>query len=240
MSETRIGLLPALLLAGGVAFAGFQVGKGIEHFRMADRSITVKGLAERDVKSDFAVWTLSFRRAADEFGTVQRALTTDREQIVSFLHSQGFEDAEIEIRPLQVQDLLAREYGPERVALRFNGQGQVTVKSARVDAVAAASNKVDPLIAAGIQLGGDGQGEWPRYQLRGFNDIKPLLLEEATRSAREQAGKFAADAGARLGPLKSANQGAIRILDDDGSDMDSSRTIGKRLRVVSTFEFGLE
>lgn len=103
MSETRIGLLPALLLAGGVAFAGFQVGKGIEHFRMADRSITVKGLAERDVKSDFAVWTLSFRRAADEFGTVQRALTTDREQIVSFLHSQGFEDAEIEIRPLQVQ-----------------------------------------------------------------------------------------------------------------------------------------
>ncbi|ENO86697.1 SIMPL domain-containing protein [Thauera linaloolentis] len=240
MAEAKIGLIPALLLAGGVAFAGLQVGKGIERFRMADRSITVKGLAERDVKSDFAVWTLSFRRAADEFSAVQQALTSDREQVVSFLRSQGFDDAEIEVRPLQVQDLLAREYGPERVALRFNGQGQVTVKSARVEAVAAASNKVDPLIATGIQLGGDGHGEWPSYQLRGFNDIKPLLLEEATRSAREQATKFAADAGARLGALKNANQGAIRILDDDGSDMDSSRTIGKRLRVVSTFEFGLE
>ena len=139
-----------------------------------------------------------------------------------------------------MQDLLAREYGSENVALRFNGQGQVVVKSARVDLVAAASNRVDPLIEAGIQLGGgDGDGA-PRYQLRGFNDIKPMLLEEATLSAREQARKFAADAGATLGPLRSANQGTIRILDDDGSEMDSSRTIGKRLRVVSTFEFTLQ
>lgn len=240
MAEGRIGFFPALILAAGVAYAGVQVGKGIERFRLADRTVTVKGLAERDVKSDFAVWTLSFRRAANEFAAVQQALTADRERIVAFLRGQGFTDAEIEPRPLQVQDLLAREYGSERVALRFNGQGQVTVKSARVDAVALASNKVDPLIEAGIQLGGDDAGGGPRYQLRGFNDIKPKLLEEATLSAREQAKKFAADAGATLGPLKSANQGAIRILDDDGSDADTSRTIGKRLRVVSTFEFTLE
>lgn len=240
MAEGRIGFVPALILAAGVAYAGVQVGKGIERFRLADRTVTVKGLAERDVKSDFAVWTLSFRRAANEFAAVQQALTADRERIVAFLRGQGFTDAEIEPRPLQVQDLLAREYGSERVALRFNGQGQVTVKSSRVDAVALASNKVDPLIEAGIQLGGDDAGGGPRYQLRGFNDIKPKLLEEATLSAREQAKKFAVDAGATLGPLKSANQGAIRILDDDGSDADTSRTIGKRLRVVSTFEFTLE
>jgi hypothetical protein len=241
MAEARIGFFSALLLAGGVVFAGVQVGKGIERFRMADRTVTVKGLAERDVKSDFAVWTLGFRRAANEFASVQQSLTADRDRVVGFLREQGFTDAEIEARPLQVQDLLAREYGSERVALRFNGQGQVTVKSARVDAVAQASNKVDPLIEAGIQLGGDNEGGGgPRYQLRGFNDIKPKLLEEATLSAREQAKKFAADAGATLGPLKAANQGAIRILDDDGSDADTSRTIGKRLRVVSTFEFALE
>lgn len=240
MGEGRIGLVPALILAAGIAYAGVQVGKGIERFRLADRTVTVKGLAERDVKSDFAVWTLSFRRAANEFAAVQQMLTADRERIVAFLHEQGFTDSEIDVRPLQVQDLLAREYGSERVALRFNGQGQVTVKSPRVDAVALASNKVDPLIAAGIQLGGDDSGGGPRYQLRGFNDIKPRLLEEATLSAREQAKKFAADAGATLGSLKGANQGAIRILDDDGSDADTLRTIGKRLRVVSTFEFALE
>ena len=240
MAEARIGIVPALILAAGIAFAGVQVARGIERFRMAERTITVKGLAERDVKSDFAVWTLAFRRAENEFGRVQQALAADRERVLAFLREQGFTDDEIEARPLQVQDLLAREYGSERVALRFNGQGQVVVKSARVDLVAAASNRVDPLIEAGIQLGGDGGEGAPRYQLRGFNDIKPLLLEEATLSARDQARKFAADAGATLGPLRNANQGTIRILDDDGSEMDSSRTIGKRLRVVSTFEFTLE
>lgn len=240
MAEGRIGIVPALILAAGIAFAGAQVAKGIERFRMAERTLTVKGLAERDVKSDFAVWTLAFRRAENEFGRVQQALSADRERVLSFLREQGFTDDEVEARPLQVQDLLAREYASERVALRFNGQGQVVVKSARVDLVAAASNRVDPLIEAGVQLGGEGSDGAPRYQLRGFNDVKPLLLEEATLSAREQARKFAADAGAVLGPLRSANQGTIRILDDDGSEMDSSRTIGKRLRVVSTFEFTLE
>lgn len=240
MNSSRLGPLSALLLAVSIAFAGVQVGKGIEHFRTGDRSITVKGLAERDVKSDFAVWTLSFRRADNQFSAVQQSLSRDRDHIVHFLRGQGFSADEIEVRPLQVQDLFAREYGSDNVALRFNGQGQITVKSARVDAIASASNAVDPLIAAGVQLGSDGGRDWPQYQLRGFNEIKPLLLEEATRSAREQASKFAADAGARLGSLKRANQGAISILDDDGSEYESGRTISKRLRVVSTFEFSLQ
>lgn len=240
MASNGIGFFAALVLAGGMAASGWMLGQGVERFRAADRTITVKGLAERDVRSDFAVWTLAFRRAGGEFGNVQQALAEDRERIAAFLREQGFSAEEIEVRPLQVQDLLAREYGSENVPLRFNGQGQVVVRSARVDTVAIASTRIDPLISAGIQLGGDSEGFYgPRYQLRGFNDIKPQLLEEATLSARAQAKKFAADAGAELGPLKTANQGTIRIVDDDGSDMDTSRTIGKRLRVVSTFEFAL-
>jgi hypothetical protein len=233
VTTARIGLLPALLIAASVAFAGWSVGQGVERFRMADRSVTVKGLAERDVQSDFAVWTLGFRRAGNDFASVQQDLSEDRTRIMAFLSGQGFDDAEIEVRPLQVQDLLAREWAPQQIALRFNGSGQVLVKSARVDVVGKAANGVDPLIQAGIQLD-------TRYQLRGFNDLKPALLADATRNAREQAAKFADDAGARLGELKAANQGVIRVLDDDGSDMDTGRTPGKRLRVVSTFEYALQ
>lgn len=58
MTTAHIGLLPALSIAAAVAFAGWSVGQGVERFRMADRSVTVKGLAEQDVSSDFAVWTL--------------------------------------------------------------------------------------------------------------------------------------------------------------------------------------
>lgn len=236
-----IGRLAAALLVGaGITLAGWSVSQGLERFRMADRSVTVKGLAEKDVQSDYAIWTLAFRRAGNDFAGVQKALAEDRQQVLAFLTAQGFTTDEIETRPLQVQDLFAREYAQGNTPLRFNGSGQVLVKTARVGEVGKAALAVDPLIQAGIQLGGDNAGRsGPRYQLRGFNDAKAPLLAEATRNAREQADKFAAEAGARLGPLKNANQGVIRISGDDGNDFDDGSARTKRLRVVSTFEYEL-
>ncbi|GAB3394469.1 SIMPL domain-containing protein [Azotobacter armeniacus] len=240
-STIRIGWIPALIIGAALAFAGWAVGRGVEHFRMGDRAVTVKGLAELDVKSDFAIWTLAFRRGGDKFSEVQRDLHMDRDRIVLFLRNQGFEAGEIEVHPLQVQDLLTREWASRDVGLRFNGQGRVLVKTPRVDVVAQVVNRVDPLIQAGIQLESEQQGQpGLRYQLRGFNDVKPKLLEEATRNARTQAAKFAEDAGATLGRLKNANQGVIRVLDSDGGEEDSGRTIDKRLRVVSTFQYALD
>ncbi|RJP70638.1 SIMPL domain-containing protein [Hydrogenophaga sp.] len=233
-------LVTALLVGLGIALAGFAVGQGLERFRMSDRSVTVKGLAEKDIESDFAVWTLAFRRGGNDFGGVQQALAGDRDKVVAFLKARGFTEAEIEVKPLQVQDLFTREYAQGNQPFRFNGTGQVLVKSARVAEVEAAARAVDPLIQAGVQLGGDGEGRsGPRFQLRGFNDIKAPLLAEATRNAREQADKFAAEAGADLGPLKNANQGVIRITGDDGNDFDDGSSRMKRLRVVSTFEYEL-
>jgi hypothetical protein len=237
-----IGMGAALLIALGVAAGGMAVGQGLERFRTADRSVTVKGLAEQDVESDYAVWPLGFRRGGNEFGAVQKALADDRDRVVAFLKDQGFSEAEIEVRPLQVQDLFAREYGAGgNQLLRFQGTGQVLVKSARPKDVAAAALAVDPLIQAGVQLGGAGDGPpGPRYQLRGFNEIKAPLLAQATRNAREQADKFAAEAGATLGRLRSANQGVIQIGSPEGQGFDDGSARVKRLRVVSTFEYALD
>lgn len=241
MNTTLPRLLTGLLVALGIAAAGFFVSGGLERFRMSDRTVTVKGLAEKEVESDFAIWTLSFRRAGNEFASVQQALSGDRDKVLAFLKARGFTEAEVEARPLQVQDLFAREYAQGNQPFRFNGTGQVLVKSARVAEVEKAALAVDPLSQAGVQLGGEGEGgrTGPRYQLRGFNDAKAPLLAEATRNAREQADKFAAEAGAQLGPLKNANQGVIRITGDDGNDFDDGSSRTKRLRVVSTFEYEL-
>lgn len=242
--NTRFGFGPgmgaALVLALGIGVAGLSVGMGLERFRMADRTVTVKGLAEKDVDSDFAVWTLGFRRGGVDFGAVQRALSQDRDRVVEFLQKQGFAATEIEVRPLQVQDLWAREYGGNNQPLRFQGTGQVLVKSAKPLAVEAAALAVDPLIQAGIQLGANDGPAGPRYQLRGFNEVKSPLLAEATANAREQAQKFAAEAGATLGKLRSANQGVIQIGAAGGEGFDDGSASVKRLRVVSTFSYVLD
>lgn len=242
MSSFTQKVLPAILISGGLTVGGWFVGQGLESFRQAERFITIKGLAEQDVKSDFAIWGLSFRRAGEDYQQVRAELTADREAVVAFLQEQGFTPEEIEARPLRITDLMAREYGQQEVALRYTGEGSVLVRSARVDLVAKVSNAIDPLITAGVPLSQEGPtGGPPRYFLRGFNDVKPALLAQAVNNAREQAEKFAADAGADLGALRRANQGTIQILDDDGSDgYSSGLTIGKRLRVVSTFEYLLQ
>ena len=238
MSNVVSRLLAAAFIGGGVAVAGLAVGHGLERFRLADRSVVVKGLAEQTVESDFAVWTLPFRRGGNAFGEVQKSLAQDRDAVVAFLKARGFKDEEIEVRPLAVQDLFARDYGSGNQPLRFNGSGQVIVKSPRVAEVEAATLAVDPLIQAGVQLSSDGEGG-VEYQLRGFNDVKAELLSAATGNARQQGEKFASEAGAGLGPLKSANQGVISISGDDGGDHDSGRSRMKRLRVVSTFVYEL-
>jgi hypothetical protein len=234
--STPARLLAAVLLAAGIAAAGFAIGHGLERFRMSDRSVTVKGLAEKSVEADYAVWALTFRRAGNAFGDVQKALAADRDQVAAFLRQTGFNADEVEIRPLQVVDIYSREYAQPNQPFRFNGTGQVLVKSSRVAVIAKAALAIDPLIQAGLTLEG---GVGPRYQLRGFNDVKAPLLAEATRNAYEQAAKFAAEARAELGPLKSANQGVIRISGDDGSEIDDGSSRIKRLRVVSTFEYEL-
>jgi uncharacterized protein len=235
-------ILPAVLVAVGLILGGWFIGQGLQGFRQAERVLTIKGLAEQDIVSDYAVWTLSFRRAAQSYDEVRQALTADREAVVQFLISQGFSETEIERRPLQITDLQAREYGQTSVTFRYTGVGSVTVRSERVHAVAQAANAIDPLISLGVQMSQDERaGGGPRYLLRGFNEAKPALLAQAIGNAREQALKFAADAGTKLGPLRRANQGTIQILDDDGGDgFSSGGSIRKRLRVVSTFEYALD
>ena len=108
--------------------------------------------------------------------------------------------------------------------------------SERVDTIQSAALATDPLVAQGVQL---DAGQGPQYELRAFNDAKGPLLAAATQSAKEQAERFAADAGATLGPLKSANQGVIQISGAGGNAFDSRGSREKRLRVVSTFEYFL-
>jgi hypothetical protein len=84
----------------------------------------------------------------------------------------------------------------------------------------------------------------PRYVITTFNALRPQLLADATKNARLTAQQFASDSGATVGKIRSANQGAIQIFGTDGMDesapYSATSTPGKKIRVVSTFEFELK
>jgi hypothetical protein len=244
--EGRSLVLPAAIvgigLVLGLSIAGYFVGRGAARFRSDARVVTVKGLVEREVKADQAVWTLGLRRASETLQDAHARISADRDAAVAFLRKHGFAETEIERQPTRTVDKLAREYGQPQAAdrLRYVVTTLVVVRTTNVDLVRTALGSTEELLKSGVVLDGEREGGAanPRYV-----DLRPQLLADSTRNARATAQQFAADSGAQVGGIRSANQGSIQIFGLDGGDESApfspTSTPVKRIRVVSTFEFEL-
>jgi len=235
------------LLLIGLALGGYFIGTGIARFKSETRTVTVKGLVEREVKADQAIWSLRFRRASNDLQDAHALIVSDRDAALSFLKRQCFNDEEISRQPTRSIDKLAREYGQSEANERFRyvATAALIVTTAKVDLVNKAIGVTEELLKSGVVLDGqdyDGKAN-PRYTVTTFNALRPQLLADATKNARTTAQQFASDSGARVGKIRSANQGAIQIFGSDGNDESApyspTSTPTKKIRVVSTFEFEL-
>jgi uncharacterized protein len=240
-------ILLGVCIAAGLAIGGYFVGRGAARFRSDIRTVTVKGLVEKEVKADQAIWTLNLRRASADLKDAEAKIGADREAALSFLRKQGFQENEIERPPIRAIDKLAREYGQPQGQdpMRYILTASLVVTTPNVDKVRTALGMTDQLLKSGVVLdGGEGGAANPRFVVTKFNDLRPQLLADATRNARAMAQQFASDSGARVGTIRSANQGMIQIFGADGNDesgpFSPTSAIMKRIRVVSTFEFALE
>jgi uncharacterized protein len=244
--KTAATIIGCCLLIGLTA-AGYFIGRGAARFRSDTRTVTVKGLVEKEIKADEAVWTLNLRRASDELNDARARIIADREKVLGFLRMQGFNETEVTRQPTRTIDKLAREYGQAQGAerLRFLVSAAVIVRTANIELVQKAIGATEELLKAGVILDGEREGNVanPRYVVSKFNDLRPQLLADATKNARVIAQQFAADSGASVGKIHSANQGSMQIFGSDGNDESGayspSSTPVKKIRVVSTFEFEL-
>jgi hypothetical protein len=72
-------MIVGLCLLTGLTVAGYFIGPGTARFKSDVRTVMVKGLVEREVKADEAVWTLSLRRASDNLKDAHSKISADRE-----------------------------------------------------------------------------------------------------------------------------------------------------------------
>ncbi len=239
-----------VLLALGLIIGGWALGAQIKATRLSDRYVTVKGLVERQVKSDLAVWPISYKEAGNDLSSVYDKTETDKKVILQFLDQQGIKPPEIELGVVQVVDTQANEYSNgNRAPYRYIVEQQITVRTTRVDQVAAAAQKTMALVQKGIVLSGN-PGQGLSYKFTGLNSIKPDMITEATRNARAAADRFASDSGSRVGSIRQANQGVFSISPaDQAGDEDESGSAGnytadnslmKTVRVVTSVQYYLE
>lgn len=236
MNDTRIksALVLGLLLCLGLSLLGWTLGSALIRFKEYERTVAVKGLAEREVPADIALWPIEYTAASRELPALYAKLDSDTQQVVAFLQAAGFTAEEITVAAPQVVDKLAQRYGGEtHVELRYTGAQTVTVYSGKVELVRATERLLGELGKKGVTVGGE-HFQPTQYLFTGLNDLKPAMIEEATRKAREVGEKFAADSGSKLGRIRNANQGQFSI-----DDRDANTPHIKKVRVVSTVEYYL-
>lgn len=225
-----------LFIMIGLVVLGMMMPKAVDRFRSFDRTVNVKGLCEKEVKADKVIWPVVYRVMANDIQTVYDQTDRNNAEIIAFLKAGGIDDAEITISVPEISDKYATEYGSNDRAYRFIVKNVITVCTSDVDAVLALMSGQADLLKKGLVIGGSNEWENPvEFKYEGLNEIKPEMIEEATRNAREAAEKFAKDSDSRLGKIKTANQGTFTI-----ENRDSNTPYIKKVRVVTSVTYYLK
>jgi hypothetical protein len=257
--DTRRSIMAAAVLGIciilGLATAGYLIGEGAARFKSQSRTVTVKGIAEKEVKADRAVWSLNLRHVGNDFKEAHAKINANREATITFLRRKGFKDDEIDRHPTTTEiarlapanhDNHDSQQGQPAERYRYAVTTAVVVKTGDVDRVRTAVGATEELLKRGIVINSQREGNEvnPRYVISSYTAIQPQLFNEATKNAIAAAQQLAADAGVSLGAIRSASHGMIQILGADGNDESGpprpSSSLTKRIRVVSTFEFNLQ
>ena len=233
----KLAWLKVLTISLSIIIAGYFIGNMHRNAKKFDRFVQVKGLAERELEADLAVWPIQISLTGNDLITLEDRIDAQKETVHQFFTEQGFQDAELSMGVTNIQDTRADIYNSNAQyrEYRYIAKTDFTVRTTNIDILQDALSESLQLISEGILISSKNTWRPIEYIFTGLNDIKPSMVEEATVNARVVAEKFAMDSGSRVGKIKSARQGIFSI-----NDRDQNTPEIKTIRVVSTIEYFLE
>ena len=218
----------------GLLLLGIQIKRGFNDVSENRRTVSVKGLSEREVSANKVTWPIVSKEVGNDLPSIYSNLESTNKIILQFLKENGISDQEISINAPQVLDLQAERYNNGTTPFRYNVTNVVVVTSSQVEKINALVKRQVELLKQGVAIvAGDYQYQI-QYEYTDLNAIKPDMIADATKNAREAAIKFADDSQSKLGKIKSASQGQFSI-----EDRDQYTPYIKRIRVVNYVEYFL-
>lgn len=188
--------------------------------------VEVKGLSEKIVKADVAIWSLNFEVKSNNIDSLYAEIEKNTTAINTFLTEKGFEASEINVAPVNIYQDTYRD-----ALFRYNANTQLSVYTKKVDLVRSASKETLLLVKKGVTLNQNSID----FQFSDINSVKPEMLAEAIKNAKASAQQFANESGSSLGKVSRGNQGVFDI-----SDKDPGSPEYKKIRVVSSLRFLLK
>lgn len=229
MTVSRFSTAVAVVVAAVVlAFGMSKIGSN-------DRSVTVRGLSEREVSADLAIWPLSFVVGNNELKSLQSDILRKTDSVVAFLKEYGLSEDDYTVQAPRITDNSINPYiAQDRIIYKYIAKVTVLVRSGKIDAVKSAQKDSLKLTDNGITVNQDYDSSMS-FEFTGLNDIKPEMIAEATKNARLAAEQFARDSGSKVGKIKNATQGLFSI---------ENAAVGleerKRIRVITSVEYLLK
>lgn len=233
----RHRLSSAIVMSIAIIVLGSMLPIAVKDFRAFDRTVTVKGLCEREVEADKVIWPINYRVASNDLSDLTAKMESNRRTIVQFLKDGGIEESEITFSAPKISDKYSQEYvGTDNRRFRYISQNVITVSTEKVSKVQPLTTRVQELLKAGVIV--SSENYWDdniQYLFEGLNDIKPEMIHEATANARVAAEQFATDSDSKIGKIKTASQGTFSI-----EDRDATTPQIKRVRVVTSLTYYIE
>ncbi|MDE6270525.1 MAG: SIMPL domain-containing protein [Muribaculaceae bacterium] len=227
--------ISAALIALGIVILGLCIKAGIDNFSNRDRVVTVRGLCEKDVNANVVTWPIVTKEMGNDLPGIYNKIQQSNNTILDFLHSNGITDDEISINAPDVNDVQANAYNQREQLYRYIVTNVIVVKSEKVDKVNELIKKQTELLKQGIAIVANDYSYPITYDYTELNSIKPEMIAQATRNAREAADKFAQDSDSDLGKIKTASQGQFSI-----QDRDQYTPYIKTVRIVTYITYYLE
>lgn len=229
--------ISAFILALGIAIAGIAISYGIYTFKSFDHYVSVKGLAEKNVKADQAIWRMQVNAADDDLNNVYQGINGAQNKMKAFLLKEGFNAADIQLDAIEVTDNRGVNYQTSSNSKRYTAQASVTLNTPQVDKVVSEQQQISSLVQEGVVL----NNSRVTYLFTKLNDIKPQMLDDATANAKLAAESFAHNSHSQLGGIRSASQGLFTISDANGSpSYEGNSSVNKIVRVVTSVDYFLK
>lgn len=232
-SKTNFFILGVFIFLG-LSTLGYFFKNAVVEYKQYDRTVKVKGLSQKEYKADIVIWPISYTQVSNNLEELYKTVEQNNKKIDDFLSSNGIKRSEISFSAPIITDKVAQQYGNEKINYRYNAKQTITVYSKNIDKVRDVKKSLAKLGKQGIVFSGENYNNKTEYIFTRLNEVKPKMIEEATKKAREVAQKFAVDSNSKLGKIKKASQGQFSI-----SQRDKNNPQIKKIRVVSTVEYYL-
>ena len=230
----------ALMLSVALIISSIVVTGGFVKVKSLQNTLSVKGSAKKQIKSDFAVWTGSFSVQSPELSNAYGMLSESAKKVKAYLVENGIPEQDIVFSAINTStynEILPNGVYTNRIE-SYRLYQNVEINSNDIDKITQISRKSTELINEGVEF----QSNYPQYFYTKLSDLKLEMIELAAQDSKQRAQKLLSVTGNKPGKLRSARLGVFQITplySNEVSDygINDTTSIEKEITAVVSCEF---